>query len=894
VSIQIIPTKLFIPPLRESTIARSRLFEEINRGLTGKLTLITAPAGFGKTTVLSECAHHWQRPISWISLDPGDNDQTRFLTYFISALKSISDGFGQSVLDALQASQPPSMENLLCGLINEIVEIQKPFVLVLDDFHFITNPKINEILMFIIDNQPPDMHLVISSRSDPPWPLARWRARQEMIEIRAQDLRFNIDEVTILLNQVWGLGLSDSDVIKLDTKTEGWIAGLLMAAISVKGRDNISAYIDSFEASHRFIFDYLMEEVLDQLSPDLQNFLLRTSILDRLCAPLCNAILDRSDSQSFLQQVEKMNLYLFPLDDQRYWYRYHRLFSDLLVSRFKEINPEEEYDLHRQASSWYESNDFLLEAVGQAFAANDIQRVAQLAEKNVLGLMDRGELSTLVQWIDRLPTNLMDDYPWLKVAQSWALTQSGSFEDAIVWASSAEATIQKEPDILKESNHHIAGHIAAVRCYIEILSLGDYEKASIFGQQALEYLPDTDMRTRGMVMVYLGMLQRVHQDMSAALKTLNTALGIYKSTDQSTVVVEILSQIARVRREQGLLHETARLCQEALALADQYAKGGQHRLPIAAYTMGVLGRVYYEWNQLDQALEIGLQALALSERWGQANTLMGNQLFLAKIYRVMGRFQDALESIRAARISGGHLSDTHEFVIHTHEIKIRLAMGDIQAVDSWVKQAGASNETLQGESFWDLAPLILALYREKRISSLDELSYALDRILLLFEENGVWRRSMKVNILKAMIFQVQGEYERGLNALEKALSFSESEGYIRSYLDQGAPMGDLLRKAIAAGNNCEYSNRLLIELQTDLERSSKLPDRNSISVLEALTDREIEVLRLLSTNLPIPEIANELVITTGTLRTHIKRIYGKLNVHSRFEAVTLAKEMRIH
>ena len=893
VSIPIIPTKLFVPPVRESTVSRSRLIDRTTSSLSGKLTLISAPAGFGKTTILSECVHQWDRPVAWLSLDPGDNDKKYFLIYIISAVEKISDGFGQSVQEALQANQPPSIENLLCGLINEILEIQKPFVLVLDDYHVITNPEIHEILTFIIENQPPDMHLVISSRSDPPWPLARLRARQEMVEIRAQDLRFTLDESDILLNQVLNLGLSKDDIVRLDSKTEGWIAGLLMAAISVGGQENISVFIESFEGSHRFIFDYLVEEVLTQLSPDMQVFLLKTSILDRLCAPLCNAILVRSDSLTFLQQVEKMNLFLFPLDDQRYWYRYHRLFSDLLASRLKEIHPDEFDMLHRQASIWYELNGSLSEAVRHAFESNDIQRVAQLAETNVLGLMERGELGMLVRWIDRLPRNIVDDYPWLKVAQAWALTQSGEFREANSWLSSAEASLYKGPGLSEDQARHISGHIAAIQCYIEILSYGDNQKAAGFAQQALEYLPETDMRTRGAVMAFLGLLQRVQQDLSAALETLSSALAIFRTTDQPYVVIDILSQIARVRREQGLLHETARLCQEALTIADRYTRRGQHRLPVAAYTMGILGRVYYEWNQLDQALEIGLQALALSERWGQANILLGNHLFLAKMYRVMGRFDDAMESIQAASLYGDRFSDTHEFVIRTHETTVRLAMGDIQAVGEWVKHGSSSFETNQGDRMWELAPLILALYRQKRINSLDDLLLSLDQQLEIFEMSGSQRRSLQTHVEKAMLFQALGDYDQALIALEIALSKGESEGYIRSFIDQGFPMEELLRKAIARGIRGDYVYQLLKSLQIDMEKKVRQPDSKSISSTEELTDRENEVLRLLSTNLTIPQIADELVITTGTLRTHIKRIYSKLNVHSRFEAITLAKETKL-
>jgi LuxR family maltose regulon positive regulatory protein len=394
-----------------------------------------------------------------------------------------------------------------------------------------------------------------------------------------------------------------------------------------------------------------------------------------------------------------------------------------------------------------------------------------------------------------------------------------------------------------------------------------------------------------MVMVFLGTTQRVQQNYHAALETLNSALGIYQVTNQHNVVIEILSQIARIRREQGLLKETVQVCNKALKVADRYTKGDQHRLPTAAYTMGILGRIYYEWNQLDLAMEIGLHALALSERWGQANTLMGNHLFLSKIFRVQGLYQEALKSVLAAQRSGGRFSETHEFVIRTHEAIIRLAMGDIDFVERWVKQESVSYETHQGERLWELAPLILALFREKYLDDLDELIKGLNQLQVLFKKSGNSRRSLQSYILEAMIYKALRNYDQALTALENALTLGKSEGYIRSFLDQGTPMENLLMKAITAGIQRDYATRLHTALLSDKDLKLHFKDREPALLVEELTDREMEVLRLLSTNLTVPQIADELVITVGTLRTHIKRIYGKLDVHSRFEATTRASEL---
>lgn len=889
-TIPVLATKLFIPPPPGGVAPRPRLVDLLLNGFNRKFTLISAPPGFGKTTLLSECIPQVDRPVAWVSLDSGDNDHTRFLVHLISALNRISADIGAHLLEALVSSQPPEMDILLSGLVNQIAEFQEALIIVLDDYHTITNPEVHDILTFLLENQPAEMHLIISSRSDPPWPLARWRSRQDVLEIRTQDLRFTKDETNALLNGIMALGLPSEDVQKLDAKTEGWAAGLMMAALSLVGRENPSGFIHSFTGSHRFIFDYLVEEILEGLPPHIQEFALKTAILDRMCAPLCNALLGIENSQSILQRLEQLNLFILPLDDQRAWYRYHHLFSDLLKSILSSRQPEVVETLHQRASLWYQANGFTFEAVNHAFSVNDVDRVAKLAESDVLGMMERGELGGLIHWLDQLPAGVVDDYPWLSVAQAWALAESGSIIAAAGCLSTVETALEKSADLSVDQKNHLRGHVAAVRCFIEFITLGDSDQASQHAIRALEHLPETDLRTRGKVTVYLGTIQRLQQDLNAALETFNAALCIYRPTNQVNVIVDLFSQIARLRREQGLLHETARVCQEALSLADRSAGGGLRRLPLSAYIMGVLGRVHYEWNQLESALEIGSQALELSKRWGQANTLLGNHLFMGKIYRVQGNFPQALASIQAAREVGGRFSDTHAFVIGTHEAAVRMAMGDMDAVQQWVQQDSEIYDTSTAERWWELAPLLVALYLDKRIDSLDPLLDALENLLDTFESKGVERQVIRASIQKAVVLQAQKSLEPSLNSLEVALTLAEPEGYVRSFIDHGLPMQDLLKKAVAAGIRPVYSRKLLSAVQGEPDRVKSPLKSSGYPQTEALTKRETEVLRLLATDSTIPEIANLLVISTGTLQTHIKRVYRKLGAHSRYEAVTRGKD----
>lgn len=894
----VLNTKLFIPPSRSSLVMRPDVLEKLEQGLTHAVTLVSAPAGFGKTTLLSE----WYEtkagkmiPLAWLSLDPEDNDTARFLLYLAASLDTLEEGISDSVFPLLEMNQPPAPSVILTALINKLIDtLPTPFILVLDDYHVITSPAVRDAFLFLTENLPPQMRIVILTREDPLLPLARLRVQQKLTEIRATDLRFSLEESAVFLNQIMGLDLAANEIETLETRTEGWIAGLQMAAISMQGREDKSNFIRTFASSHRYIFDYLIEEVLGRQTSEIQDFLVKTSILDRMCASLCNAVTGRDDSQGVLIQLEQMNLFVIPLDDQRTWYRYHHLFSDLLFLHLKELDPDTVATLHIQASYWYEANDLLSDAINHAFAVGDISRVAQLAEINILGIINRGELSTLIKWLEDLPENLIDKYPWLRVSQAWALSQAGSFDAAEPCLASAEAALQEGSGMSEEQTRHILGHIAAIRLYMEFMSLGIYSQATQFAHKALHYLPKSDLRTRGMVNVFLGAMYRNQKELSFALDTLNSALAIYRNTNQKDVIVDILSQIARVRNDQGLLHDAAQVCQEAIKTADLISGGGlQNRLPIAGYAMGILGRIYYEWNQVEKAIEIGTQALRLSERWGQANNLLGNNLFMAKIYRVQGKFDEALASVQSAKKISGHISDTHAFVIGTHEVFVRLASGDTQAAEQWVNHDSTRYETDQDERIWELAPLILALYRENQVDSLDELLFTLDKLLKTFDEKGIYRRSLKANIQKAVVYQALKDYDRALAALEKALSKAEPEGFVRSFIDQGAPMENLLKIAIAKEIRVGYANQLLTAIRGDKPRKVFSQEGKSIPMIDDLTRRELEVLRLLDTELPIPEIAGELVMSIETVRTHIKRIYRKLDAHSRFEAVTRANKMNL-
>ena len=499
----LLATKLYIPPLRPNVVSRPRLLERLNEGLHRKLTLISAPAGFGKTTLLSAWVEGIDRQVAWLSLDEGDSDPARFLTYLVAALQTIAPNIGEGVMRVLQSPQPPPIESILTALLNEITTIPDHFVLVLDDYHVLDAKPIDNALTFLLEHLPPQMHLVIATREDPQLPLARLRARDTLTELRVTDLRFTPSEAAGFLNQVMGLDLSAEDITALETRTEGWIAGLQLAAISMQGQKDTTSFITSFTGSHHFVLDYLVEEVLQQQPERVQNFLLRTSILDRLCGSLCDAVLldPNASGQATLEYLERANLFIVPLDNERRWYRYHHLFADLLRQRLHQSTDSSTGDerdgvaeLHRRASQWYEDNSLTIEAFHHAVAANDVERAERLVEGEGMPLQFRGPMISVLNWLESLPTTILDARPSLWVTYASALTMTGqpisSVEEKL---QAAEAALQEaEQD---DKTRDLVGHIAAIRAMLAIPA-NQVETMIAQSRRALEYLHPNNLPVR--------------------------------------------------------------------------------------------------------------------------------------------------------------------------------------------------------------------------------------------------------------------------------------------------------------------------------------------------------------------------------------------------------------
>jgi LuxR family maltose regulon positive regulatory protein len=891
---QLLRTKLYIPPVHPQLVPRPRLTARLDEGvrLERKLTLVSAPAGYGKTTLLSEWVARSGGAVAWLSLDKDDNTPSRFWTYVIAALQTVDAGLGGAAGAVLGASQPrpPSIKAVLTGLINEIDEFEGSLILILDDYHVITAPDIHDGVAFLLGHQPSQMHLVIAARADPPWPLTRLRARGEMTELRLDDLVFTPDETESFLRRTARLDLPPDQLATLGARTEGWVAGLQMAALSIQGcsPEGTTAFVHSLAGSHRFILDYLTEEVLDRQIVDIQAFLLNTSILERMTAPLCDALTGRDDSQAALLHLEQANLFLIPLDDARHWYRYHHLFADLLRSRLQRTRSDLIPALHRRASLWFEQNGLIAEAVSHALAAGDFQESERLVRGNVLAMMDRNELGTLAGRLDMLPASEVRSRPWLSLALAWTRVYAGPLEAVEPLLRDAEQALSDFDGDRPAHARHIRGHIATIRAYAAVL-LGAGFQVEALARSALADLPASDLLARGVALAILATALRDRGDLDAAEDTLVEAVAVSRGARNNHVTVTNLCDLAELQTARGKLRQAAATCRQALRLAYD-DEPGRGRLPVAGLACTSLSHVLREWNDLESAVRYAQEGVQLAETWGWAEIMMKAYIALAQARQATGDATGALEAIAQAQAAASELGPEYSAGLAALEAQIHLSAGNLAAAARWA--AGYERgPTTAGESL--LTRLARHLLWARILIAQNKPGQAADLLTWLLEEvqhSGVARLQLRAAVLQSIVLQKRSEQEAALAALACALALAEPEGYLRTFITAGPPMGQLLRQAIVRGISVPYATRLLAALQEEGERRGGTVPTPAI---DPLSRRELEVLRLLTTHLSSVEIARELTVSSNTVRTHIKNIYSKLGVHSRSEAVGKAEELKL-
>lgn len=914
-TIRLLQTKLSIPPVRADLVPRPRLLQRLNAGLAGKLTMVSAPAGFGKTTLLAHWARGCSLPVSWLSLDESDNEPVRFTAYLIASLEKVcgekeskEEPDAETHLTHKGSKAVGLHEDRLTNIINQMAGGPSRFILILDDYHTISNPQNHKTITFLIDNMPTQMHLLIASRADLPLPLARLRGRGQLNELRSGDLRFNDEEAATFMQGVLRKDLSPEDVSALANKTEGWVAGLQMAALALQSPyldqpQKLSGFIRDFTGTNRFILDYLVEEVLDRQAETIQDFLLKTSILERMSAPLCDEVVARlegSNVQTFersneiLEYLDRSNLFIIPLDDRREWYRYHRLFADLLRRRFQYAHSELVPTLHERASQWFEKNGYLEEAVEHAFLAKDTQRAADLIEKVAESMMMRSQVTTLRSWLDRLPEELIATRPALCVYHAWILYLNNQSLE-IIEARLALVDSKAEP---------IASMAAPLKAFIAAFE-GSLLQASGFARQALEKLPEENYFLRGMAYLVLATSELSEGDPQAGIRALDQAAQISNQTGNILLSVLVLASLADNYRKLGQLHQMETLYRQALDLA---VDAGGNRLPIAGRTLLGLGDLMYEWNRLEEAECYLKEGIELIKKWGTL-PLYSAFINLARVKYAQGDVSGATKIYERARQQAlqTEMSPLDDWVVDIAQAFFWISEEKYEQVERWVESRGLLKEIdktnlseSQAYAYAHVRKYEQIILARLRLAQ-GRISEALELLDALFPQVEKIRRvglMIEILALKAIAFYKQGERHAALTVLSKALSMAEPEGYIRIFLNEGEPMHELISAAARSNIHPAYAGKLLenIKQERGLSVSRQYDDQSLNTLLETvridpLSAREMEVLFLLRSRLTVPEIAEELCIAESTVRSHVKSIYSKLSVHRRMDAVQRAEEL---
>ena len=897
----LLETKLYVPRLRRGVVPRRRLSKRLDRGTVSTLTLVSAPAGFGKTTLLTQwlagslaagpAAPGDERLAAWLSLDRADNDPVSFWTYVIAALRTVAAGVGEGALAYLQAAQPPPAETVLTVLLNDLGASAADIVLVLDDYHVIDAREVQDGMAFLLDHLPPRLHVVIVSRADPALPLARLRARGELVEIRAAELRFTPDEAAAYFNGTMGLRLTARDVDALEGRTEGWIAALQLAALSLQGRDDVAGFIAGFAGDDRYVVDYLVEEVLQRQPEHVQSFLLQTAILGRLSGPVCDAVTGQSGGKATLEALDRGNLFLVPLDDRRQWYRYHHLFADVLRARLLDEQPGQLPDLHRRASAWHERNGEPTAAIGHALAAGDFERAADLVELAIPDMRKTRQEAVVRRWLQALPDELIRARPVLAVTFAATLLTTGEVEvveERLLDAErrlNARAALQQgpqarpaEPGAVEEEYRRLPAGIELYRAALAAAH-GDAPGTVRHARRALDLSPAEDHLGRAAAAGLLGLTSWGLGDLAAAHEAWSACVAGLRRAGFVADIMGCSLALADIRITQGRLGEALRTYEQALGLAqEEHASVLRGMVDMHAG----MSELYRERDDLAAAARHLLACQELGEHNGLPQHPYRWRVALARVEEAQGNLAGALDLLDEAERR--YVSDFFPNVRPVPALKARIwiAQGRLGDALGWARGLSADDDLSYLHEFEHitLARVLLAQHGG------DQASRLLERLLLAAEEGQRTGRVIEILVLRALAQQALGDIPAALAALERALALAEPEGYVRVFADEGPPMTALLRAAAKAGSRRDYARRLLAAA-----RGPEDDGPVEQALIDPLSERELDVLRLLGTELNGPAIARELVVSLNTVRTHTKSIYAKLGVTSRGAAVRRATEL---
>ncbi len=879
-------TKLYIPPLGRAFVPRQRLISRLESGLGAKLTLVLAPAGFGKTTLITSWIRSWQevaspaRPqVAWLSLESDDDEPIRFGSYCIHALQTIAPHLGEAAKTMLDLPQPVKPEHFITSLINDLADLRKPVLLVLDDYHFILNQVIHDAMAFWLDHAPPNFHLLITSREEPTLPLARWRVRGQLVEIGFEDLRFNHEEAAAFLDQVMGLRLTAEAIDQLEERTEGWVAGLQMAALSLQkcpqNAGSIARTIEAFGGQHRYVVDYLAAEVMRQQPEHIRDFLRKTAILDRLTAPLCDALTERADSDAILQQLEQANLFLISLDEQRQWYRYHHLFADFLHAALPQ---SEQRGLHKAASRWYEAHHFTAEAIHHALAAEDFETAAALITRHNDEELKRGGLTTLLGWLNALPEEVVMANSVLTARKGHILYLRGQTEEAQNYAAIVRATS------LDDVPPFYRGELCVFLADLAI-NQGKAADCLKLAQEALSWFGQTESFSRTLALSLVGQSQRLLRDFNGAIHTLRQVVELGQRSGNHLVGLNALSHLTALLYFQGRRLEALILCQQT---AEAYLDARGQPLPLSGLLQVPLGILHYEANDLEQArrhLEIGI---VLCRQLGMMHLSLTGQRTLAKLQFAEGEIETAFTTLsdaqqRAARL--GNVRAERALIAVTADLHLR--QGNVAAAANLLATSTAPQVLREHEKLTRIRLLLAQDQPRSAETPLEELQQAVG-------QEGRVARLITLYILQAFAAQALEDQQAALTLMEKAVRLAAPENYQRLFLDEGRHVGALLQPLRHIAPN--FVTRLLraLSLTAAAPESQPAPpvpiSKQGGTFIEPLGERELEVLRLVAEGLSNEAIGAKLFISVGTVKWYLNGIYHKLDVRNRTEAVACARQ----
>ena len=891
VMMNLLATKLFTPPQQPWRVARDILTRRLSDASSRKLILVSAAAGFGKTTLISEWLATQKTPHAWLSLDANDNELRYFLSYLNTALQTLQADIGSAVLPFVQSSQTPALEPLMTDLVNDLAGLEHDVLLVLDDYHVIQSQGVHDTLAFLLEHAPPTLHFVVITREDPPLPLPKLRVQRELLEIYAEDLRFDKGETKAFLNQIMRLSLSKDAINTLEQRTEGWIAGLQLAALSLQNEPDKAKFIEAFAGDDRFIMDYLASEVLERQTPQIQDFLLKTSALERLSASLCDAVTERTDSASLLQRLEQQNLFLIPLDHKRAWYRYHHLFADYLRHHLMDrFNREETRTLRHRAASWLWQHDLKDEAIQHLVEAAWFTEAAHYIESIGLTLLAQGQLSKLLGWLKALPAELFRERPLLCTLQAWVLNLMGQTDEMEACLQLAERALPTGDATL---NKRIEGSIATIRAGAA-RKRHKPEEAIGHLRKALELLPKRDRLLRCSANFNLGSTYLEIGDLRLAEETLQDAWRDGRASGNVYGVLAAMSYQADGYVLQGRLTKAVKRYEATIAHGLELNDEQPH--PLASYAYVGLGQVRYEQNELAEAEHSLNQAIYLAERLGDATMLRRGLITLMQVKQAQGD-NGALYSIEqhALNLARRYHDQAGEAYLEALQINSLLSQpgfSDQNAqwrdVKRWAQSASKGEKGGRGfqEDF-----VRLTLARAKLMQSRPEQALA---YLAGLEEQasrtGHRDTLIKTLALRAVAEAAQNTTEQAIQTLKRALDLGVAEGYARTFMDHGLDMEPLLEQVAKCGIHVDYIAELLAAFSSVDGPISIRSRANTKSMLEPLTEREHQVLRLMAGGLKDKEIGRELSLTLNTIKWYARSIYDKLGVRGRLNAVTYAKE----